>query len=91
MTEPRLVPVNDKHGRTVWQHEPPEHCPEGHPWHVGSGTYGEGWFGCWCPGAQKAGGRPGHVIFTCHICNGQVLMPQCVDPTLKVGWGGSHS
>jgi hypothetical protein len=70
-------------------HEPAERCPEGHPWSVGSG-YGEGWYACWCAGAQQAGDRPGHVVFTCHVCNGQVLVPPCVDPAQKVGWAASH-
>jgi hypothetical protein len=79
-----------RRGETVWMHEPPERCPEGHPWAVGSG-YGEGWYACWCAGAQQADQRrPGHHVFTCHVCNGQVTVPPCVDPAAVIGWAASH-
>jgi hypothetical protein len=87
MDVPRLVPVTDERGVTMWMNEPPERCPEGHAWSVGNG-YGEGFYACWCAGGQRADG--GHTVFTCHLCNGQVIVPPCVDPASAVGWGASH-
>jgi hypothetical protein len=34
--------------------------------------------------------RGGHVVLACHICNGQVIVPPCVDPSSVVGWVASH-
>jgi hypothetical protein len=86
-----LIPITDTDGLTVWVHEPPGQCPNGHPWAPGQRAYAQGWFGCWCDAAQARGPRrPGHLEFTCKECGGIVLVPACTDPTAKTGWAASH-
>jgi hypothetical protein len=87
-----LIPIIDKRGQVVWVNRPPPACPNGHQLLPGddAATYAEGWFGCWCDGAQDSDGRPGHVTFTCKRCGAVTLVPECTDPAQKNGWAGNH-
>jgi hypothetical protein len=84
-----LIPVTDEDGLTQWVNEPPRQCPNGHSWAHRRG-YAEGWFSCWCSGAQSDEPRPGHLEFRCKTCNETVLVPACTDPTKKTGWAAHH-
>jgi hypothetical protein len=92
MSDADLIQIMDKHGQTVWVHRPPPACSNGHVFRPGDGaaTYAEGWHSCWCDGAQRSDGRPGHTSFTCKRCGAVTLVPECTDPSLKVGWAASH-
>jgi hypothetical protein len=81
-----------KDGQPVWVHRPPHACPNGHVFRAGDNatTYGQGWYGCWCDGAQCRDARPGHVTFTCKSCGTMTLMPECTNPSQKIGWAASH-
>ena len=85
-------PVTDEDPLTVWVHEPPEQCPNGHPWTAAIRAYRESWYGCWCSNAEVDGDpRPGHLEFTDKTCSAIVLVPTCSEPSLKVGWAASHA
>lgn len=79
-----LVPITDKRGRVVWVDPAPERCPDGHPWHLGDGSYNCGWAPCACAGA--AANRNGHTYWRCQICNGTIYRPPCVDESLHLGY-----
>jgi hypothetical protein len=85
-----LIPITNQHGRTVWVTQPPERCTNGHPWAPPGRGYAEGWFSCWCDGAQAREARPGHSRYECKQCRAVTLVPPCTDPTLKVGWAAHH-
>jgi hypothetical protein len=86
-----LIPITGPDGVTGWVHEPPEQCPNGHPWAPGQRAYAQGWYGCYCDGAHSSGEpRPGHLEFTCKTCAAVVPVPACTDPTQKTGWAASH-
>jgi hypothetical protein len=91
MGEGDLIPITGADGLTAWVHEPPEQCPNRHPWKAASGAYRQSWFGCWCDGAQDTDDpRPGHLEFACKTCDETVLVPACTNPSLKIGWAASH-
>jgi hypothetical protein len=86
-----MVQITNKDGLTVWVTRPPAACPHGHPFRVGDvTTYQEAWFACGCDGARRRDGRPGHTQYTCKRCRAATNVPECTDPTLKIGWAASH-
>jgi hypothetical protein len=56
--------------------QPPEHCPNGHPFRPGDiRTYSEGWYACGCEAAEAADERPGHSRYTCKRCGATTDVP----------------
>jgi hypothetical protein len=93
MSHGDMIPITDNEGLTTWVTRPPERCPNGHPFRPGDGarTYAEGWYACGCAGAEDDNdGRPGHNTYRCKRCDAVTLLPECTDPSLKVGWAAAH-
>lgn len=93
MSGAELVWITTKDGVLVWVKRPPPACPNGHSLRPDdhATTYGEGWFACWCDGAHSGGNDlPGHSTFACKRCGVVTLLPECTDPSMKVGWAASH-
>jgi hypothetical protein len=86
-----MIQITNKDGLTVWVTRPPAACPRGHPFRAGDiTTYSEAWCACGCAAAAAADERPGHSSYPCKTCGAVTLVPECTDPTPKIGWAPSH-